>query len=285
VVDNPIGDVLKIHKKAIPHLGGLAVFIAFVLSIFSVQVFASRIVFDAKLSALLVSSFAFFLLGVWDDIRWKHISNINPRFKLLLLLLFSAMTAVTLFVFGVPFQFIPLAGFGVAVAFLYILGLVNAVNFEDGLDGLAGGVGVLSLLGFAFVGWVIGDSFIVAVSLLCFGGFLAFLVFNFPPAKIFMGDGGAFFLGCILAVLAIILSRPYDIWSVVGPILIIGVPVFDTGATIVRRILNKTSPFLGDRDHLYDKLYKQTNSIHKTLFLHYGVQLLLVVLGATLYLR
>lgn len=283
VVDNPLGDILKIHTKATPHLGGIAVFLAFVVSMIFAELFFEQLTFGVMpLSALLASALAFFLLGVWDDIRWKHISTINPRLKLLLLVVVSLSAAFILKFSGVTFLFIPFIVVEIAFAFLYILGLVNAINFEDGLDGLAGGVGSLSLLGFVVVGAITGSPFVFSVALVCLGGFLAFLVFNFPPAKIFMGDGGAFFLGFVLAFLAILLSRPYDIVSVAGPLLIIGVPIFDTAATITRRIFNRTSPFLGDRDHLYDKIFRATGSIKKTVGINYIFQVICVIIGITI---
>lgn len=280
--DEPRGDVLKIHKEPIPYLGGAALFGVFLILFPLFSYYKGFWGLDVGLA--LFAGFLFFSLGLWDDIKWKHISTIRPGFKLVLLVVVSILVTVIFWEIGVSMSIVPWIGVSTFITFLYVLGLINAVNFQDGLDGLAGGVVAISLVGFVLLSLMIGDSIVFVVSLVCLGAILGFLMYNFPPAKIFMGDSGAYFLGFILAFLALSLSKPYNIQSFLGPVFIIGLPIFETGFTITRRLIKKTSPFLGDRDHAYDKMYKWTQSIHKTLLINYGLQVASVIIGLLIFL-
>ena len=147
---------------------------------------------------------------------------------------------------------------------------------------MAAGLVFVSLIGFLVLSLVSGNSFSLALCLILTGAVLSFLLFNFPPAKIFMGDSGAYFLGFMLAVLAMLFSKPYDLLSILGPIFIIGIPFWDGVFTNIRRILKKKSIFLGDRAHFYDRLLKKGFSTKKTLLISYFLQAGSVVIGLLL---
>ena len=144
------------------------------------------------------------------------------------------------------------------------------------MDGLAGGETAISFLGFAILGYLSGDNLISAVSFSMFLSILGFLFFNFPPAKIFMGDSGAYFIGFVLAVLACN-------FSILASIFVAGLPLFDGIYTNLRRILSGKSIFLGDREHLYDKLLKKGFSSRKTLVVSYSVQIIFVIIGICIF--
>lgn len=279
LVDIPNGDILKIHKKNIPLSGGLAI----IISVFAGFLFILEENILFKIIAISLGLILLFLLGVWDDLKWKHISTINPFLKFPLLILFSFIPALILFVSGISFSFAPISTISIMSSFVYIFIVINAINYQDGMDGLAGGLVFISLVGFTLLSLILGNNFTLIISLITLGSVFSFLVFNFPLARFFMGDSGAYSLGFILTVLAVSFSKPYNIYSVIGPIFIIGMPIIDGVFANIRRLFNGKSIFLGDRDHFYDRLLKKGLSVKKTLLISYSLQILLVVLGLTIY--
>jgi len=275
-------DPLKIHQKAISYLGGLAILLTAIVLFFVGMVFEKS--FNWQIFGIITGGIIVFLIGFWDDFKWKK-ERIKPAKKFLFLILFSILTAIVLLVIDIKIQFFPVLWLSFPLTFFYILGAINAINFEDGIDGLAGGLVGISLIGFIILAIILGQSLALVISLVLLGAILGFLIFNFPPAKIFMGDSGAYFLGFILIVLASIFSKPFDVISIAAPILIIGLPVFDTGLTILRRILQRKSPFFGDRAHFFDRIIQRGFSTRKTVLFSYFLQLILVVLGVTIYLN
>ena len=237
---------------------------------------------------LFISFFLFdipkiFFLGFWDDLKWKHISTIKPMLKFPLLLTCAFVPAFILALVEIRFNFVPIYIISLLLGFTYIFISINAVNYQDGMDGLVGGEVCISLLGFTFLSAMLGNSFGLVISFISLGAVSAFLVFNFPPAKVFMGDSGAYSLGFILAVLAMLFSKPYNTYSILGPVFIIGLPIFDGVYTNIRRLLAGKSIFLGDRSHFYDKLLQKGFSTKKTLAICFSLQLLLVFIGVLIY--
>ncbi len=278
-VDVPEGDALKIHKKNIPLLGGLAMLVS---STLGVSIFGDQ-GFGIKLLGVFLGLLIVFSLGFWDDLKWKHISTTKPLLKFALLLVCTFVPSITLSWVGIGFDFIPVYGTSLFLGFVYIFLSINSVNYQDGMDGLAGGQVFISLVAFLWLGLLFNNIFAVIISLIFLGAVSAFLVFNFPPAKIFMGDSGAYSLGFILVVLAILFSKPYNIYSVLGPVFIIGLPIFDGVFANIRRLIAGKSIFLGDRSHFYDKLLQKGLSTQKTLAICYFLQILLVLIGIGIY--
>lgn len=278
LVDIPKGDALKIHKTPISYLGGTALFISVTASLLTFG-FLQNILYW-KLGAVILASIFIFALGFWDDLRWKHISNIKPHTKFLLLVAAPFISAILLlqsgFYVGPPWW--------VFLISLYIFVLMNSVNYQDGMDGLAGGLSFISFIGFIVISLSLGNIFALGISLILLGAVLGFLVFNFPPAKVFMGDSGAYFLGFYLALLALIFSDFGVIHGVLGPIFIIGVPLFEGVFTNVRRVVQGKSIFFGDRDHTYDVLLKRGYSTSTTLMIFYSAQLISMAFGVWLLL-
>lgn len=279
VFDFPEGDNLKIHKKNMPILGGTGIIISI---FFTVCIFWQQN-FNFKIAGFIFAMVIIFLLGLWDDLKWKHISRIRPFFKFFLLILCTLTSSIILFFVGVQFNFFPVATMSIMGSFIYIFVVINAINYQDGMDGLAGGLVFISLIGFTLLSLVFANDFTLAISFISLGAVLSFLIFNFPPAKVFMGDSGAYSLGFILTVIAILFSKPYNIYSILGPVFIIGMPIFDGIFTNTRRLLNGKSIFLGDRSHFYDKILQKGFSTKKTLAMYYFLQILLVVVGILIY--
>ena len=184
---------------------------------------------------------------------------------------------------GLSIKVTPLEIFGVLFVAFYILGGMNALNMNDGLDGLAAGMVAISCSGFAVLSILSGNDFGLILSLAGLGMTLGFLLYNFHPASIFMGDNGSHFLGFFVAVLAIVhTSGSNDLRWFIGPVLVIGLPVADCALSILRRILNRKAIFQGDREHIYDKLIHRGISVRGTVLICYLIQACFVACGLSL---
>jgi len=265
IYDLATDDPLKIHKESIPCLGGLSIML--VTSV--VLLFSS----DCRFFAVAIAGFLIFLLGFIDDLSWRDKFKIKRLYKFLFLVLFSLIASAILLSIGVRIEFFPVIAW--LMTFACILVLINAVNYQDGVDGLAGGLVSISLIGFVLLGNNLALILLLVV--------LGFLVFNFPPAKIFMGDSGSYYLGFILAVLIMIFSKPYNLSNIISLMFLLGLPLFDGVFTNIRRIIKGRSIFIGDRDHFYDRMLKKGFSVRKTVFLSYLLQAIFVLIGLSIY--
>ncbi len=279
LVDIAKGDELKIHKKPTPLLGGLGIAVAILLGLLLFTPENDT----AKAIALLVGGCIIFSVMFWDDFKWKHISSRKPFLKFSILILSTVIPAVILSSAGITFNFIPLYLVTIILGSIFIFTVVNSINYQDGMDGLAGGLVFISLVGFLYLGVILNMGLAFVISLVALGAVFSFLVFNLPPAKIFMGDSGAYSLGFLLTAIAMLFSKPFNLYSVLGPVFIIGLPIFDGILTNLRRVMNGKSIFLGDRSHFYDRLMQRGFSVKKTLLICYCLQAILVVLGVIIY--
>lgn len=274
LVDVARGDALKIHSKNIPLVGGLAM---------ASSILGSFFIFKEQSIFMVAGLLAIFFLGFYDDAAWKHVAHAKPILKFSFLITSTLFAGAMVFYGGISLHFLPLAAAAVLTNAIYIFICINAVNYQDGMDGLAGTLAFISLAGFAVLGAILGNNVTAMLSLISLGAVTSFLIFNFPPAKVFMGDSGAYSLGFILAVLAISASGAPSIYSVIGSMLIIGLPLIDGVFTNIRRLAKGKSIFLGDRAHFYDKLLTRGFSVKKTLFICAGIQCVLVVAGLLIY--
>lgn len=282
IYDNPKNDILKIHKQPISCLGGVAILLAISVGLVITILFFAK-VNSWKLFTILFCGVMVFALGLWDDLKWKNTKDYKPNSKFILQISVSILAGMILFNSGIRIQFIPIGIVGVILTVLYVFGAINAVNMEDGLDGLAGGLVCISVLGFAILSYLTYDKLALILSLSLLGAVSGFLIYNFSPASIFMGDNGSHFLGFMLAALAIgFTSKPYDVKWFIGPILIIGLPVFDEVYTVLRRSIQRRPLFKGDRGHFYDQLNHRGFSIRQTVLICYLIQSILVVGGVIL---
>jgi len=215
-------------------------------------------------------------MGIADDIV-----GISPRVKLLGQILVAGL----LVMFGVKISFLtnPFGGemfslsiIGIPLTIFWIVGVTNALNLVDGLDGLAGGLAAIASLTLAVIGWSNDQMLIVVPAVILSASIFGFLKYNFYPAKIFMGDSGSLFLGYMLAGLSVIgLTKGAAVVSVFVPILILGIPIFDTLYAIVRRFINNQPIFEADRGHIHHRLLAIGLSHRQTVVAIYGIASLL----------
>ena len=251
VVDVP-KDGRRMHKKAMPLMGGLAMFYGFAVSI-AVFVPVSR-----ELIGLFLGASIIVIVGIIDDKK-----NLHPVPKLI----FQIVAALIAVYFGHSIKFFsnPFDGsnlpsvlstpYAEIISVIWIVGITNAVNFIDGLDGLAAGVSSIASLSILLISVIMGNAAVTPIAAALVGCCAGFLPFNSNPAKIFMGDTGSTFLGYTLSVISIQgLFKGYALISFVLPILVLGLPLFDTLFAIIRRIVHGQSPMTADRGHLHHRL-------------------------------
>ncbi|MFD2110313.1 glycosyltransferase family 4 protein [Thiorhodococcus fuscus] len=266
----------KIHSRAIPRTGGIAIVIGALTPILL------WVPMRPDLLAWVLGSVVIFGFGILDD-RF----NLDYRLKLLGQLV-SALVVVLLggvLIDRIPFLGLdPLPGWlGLPLTLLVLVGLTNAVNLSDGLDGLAGGLSLLALGALAVLAYECEDSAALMVSFAIMGAIFGFLRFNTNPAQIFMGDTGSQFLGFSTAVIALIVTqRPDTAVSKVVPVLILGLPILDTLSVMIRRIADGRSPFSPDRLHLHHRLLGLGWNQYQAVVSIYGAQLFLILLAYVL---
>ncbi|MGM0884014.1 MAG: glycosyltransferase family 4 protein [Bacillota bacterium] len=265
----------KVHTRIMPRLGGLAIYIAFVGAYFLLSPFIPDGLLRAQdsnmINALLVGGTIIIILGAFDD-RFE----LSAKVKLLGQI---AAACVVVFVFDVKIDLLtigetmqPIADWiSIPITILWIVGVTNAINLIDGLDGLAAGVSGIAIATIVVMASLMGFQPVILLSTLLLGGIAGFLVFNFHPAKIFMGDSGSLFLGFSLATLSMLGFKQVTIVSFVTPLLIIGVPLSDTFFAIVRRWVNKRPIFAPDKGHLHHRLRDLGFSHRRTVLIIWGV--------------
>ncbi len=255
----------KIHKAPISRLGGIAIWLSTMLT-FLFLVLLSYYPYGSLLSGILLGGSLMFLLGLIDDIY-----NLDAKFKLIIQL--SIATIVYLLGVKIDTLFNPfgnainLGVFSYPITILWIVGISNAVNFIDGVDGLAGSVIAVDSVALALVAVAMtpAQPITALIAFILAGSMLAFLTFNFNPAKIFMGDSGALFSGFLLATLSIAGVMKGATLAILLPFLVLAVPIMDITYSSLRRIMKGTSPFVADAEHIHHKLLKAGFSQKKTV--------------------
>jgi len=230
---------------------------------------------DKQVIGFLAGSFVMIVIGVVDDLY-----SISPKVKLL----GQIVAAVILAYLGIKIEVISnpfsnpiiLGPWSIPVTVFWVIGITNAVNLIDGLDGLAGGISAISAITMAVLALTQGQLFVVYAALFLVAAIFGFLRYNFHPAQIFMGDSGSLFLGYILAALSVMsMSKAATIITLIIPIVILGVPILDTGFAILRRFFNKKPIFQPDKEHLHHRLLALGFSHRDTVLLIYGITLIL----------
>lgn len=264
-IDQP--DKRKVHVKVMPRLGGLAIFLAFLIC----MVFIVKV--SGPFRGIIYGSIIIFVVGLLDDIY-----QLSPWVKLAGQIVAAAVAihfgVVVHFVTN-PFDGMLSLGFlSIPITFLWIVGISNAINLIDGLDGLAAGVSSIAAATMGIVAMLEGQPLAAVVAFVLVAAILGFLPYNFHPARTFMGDGGSNFLGFTLACLAIVgMAKGAAIISLLMPIVILGIPIFDTCFAIVRRINKKAPIFMPDKDHLHHRLMKMGFSHQGSVLLIYGISI------------
>lgn len=275
-VDRP--DERKVHSRTMPRLGGVAIFCAFMISLL---VFARP---SGQMLGLAIGGCIIFIVGVVDDIY-----QISPWVKLL----GQSVAAVAAMYCGVmvhfvnnPFDGLLVLGYlSLPLTFLWIVGVTNAVNLIDGLDGLAAGVSGIAAGTMGVIALIQGQTGVALVAMLLVAAIAGFVPFNFYPARTFMGDGGSNFLGFCLSCLAILgTAKGVALVSLIVPIVILGIPIFDTFFAIIRRINKGTPIFMPDKDHLHHRLMALGLSHRRSVLTIYAISGFFALVAITLTL-
>lgn len=269
-VDKP--NARKVHTKIMPRMGGLGIYLAYIIVVLATQKM------NMQLAGLLLGSTILVVLGIFDDMK-----DLNAKFKLLI----QILATVIVMAFGVRIEFMTNVFGGEAIyldilslpiTLLWIVGITNAINLIDGLDGLAGGIATIAALSMAVVGWIYGQYLMASMAIILAGATMGFLRYNFHPAKVFMGDTGSLFLGFNLSVLAIMgVAKSVTFISLAAPVLVLGVPIFDTFFAILRRKMNHKPIFAADKDHLHHRLLGMGFSHRKTVLIIYAISFFLAL--------
>lgn len=273
-VDHPVEE-RKVHKDATPRLGGLAIYISFMLALAAMllcQYFTRSIpylTFTPQLKGILTGATIILIVGMIDDVR-----GLSPWTKLI----GQFVAASMLIVFGTQIDFMgnPLGGlislgfWSVPLTLLWVVGLTNAINFIDGLDGLASGVsGIAAISLFAFA-WQTGQTEIATFSIALAGSTLGFLRHNFYPAQIFMGDSGSMFLGFMVGAITVAgVMKSIVAVALLIPIVIMGVPLLDVVSSVFRRVRKGKPAMQADKSHIHHKLLRKGFSHPQTVGIIY----------------
>ena len=270
LVDTP--NQRKVHLMPVPRIGGVAMIMGATVPV------VLWLTIGPELSSYLVGAALIIVFGVLDDAY-----DLDFRFKFavqtaaaLIVVLLGNIQVQTLSLFGMSIELPYLLAAGTTVFF--ILAVVNAVNFADGLDGLAGGVTLLSLIALAGFAYDAGARDILLVSVVLVGSVMGFLLFNSHPAQIFMGDGGSQFLGFSLAVMSVYLTQREEAGlSAFLPLLIVGMPLIDLVYVIVSRKLRGKSMFQPDKSHIHHRLLDAGLKQYGSVFVIYLCQSAIVL--------
>lgn len=263
-------DNRRVHKDPIPRLGGIAIFLGFIISaLFLVEI-------NTQMIGIFVGAVLIVVMGIVDDVK-----EISAKIKLsgqILAAIVVVLSGVRIeFVtnpFGEMFNLLPMIG--IPITIFWIVGATNTVNLIDGLDGLAAGVSAIAAITLTLVAYINGQHTSTILLLCLAGGAIGFLPYNFNPAKIFMGDTGSLFLGYMLSVIAIQgYMKSAAALSIAIPILALGLPIFDTTFAIIRRASNGKPIMQADKGHLHHRLLKKGLTQKQTVLILYGISLFL----------
>ncbi len=244
----------KSHIKAVPYLGGVAILIGVTLVSYLALVFSNFTVSNFLLAtSVLGPALVMGLIGLWDDLK-----NLPPLPRFIGQSVAGLVVAAAL-VLGSNVANPTGSTFAdVLITVIWVVGICNSINFFDNLDGGAAGTAAISAIFLTYLAINSGQAFVAALSIVVAGATLGFLIWNRAPARIYMGDAGALFLGVLLATLTIRLNpdTQTSIGSFATPILLLAIPILDTTVAVLSRLRRGVSPFLGGKDHLSHRLVR-----------------------------
>jgi UDP-GlcNAc:undecaprenyl-phosphate/decaprenyl-phosphate GlcNAc-1-phosphate transferase len=278
----------RIHSRPTPRLGGIAIYCAFIATLLCVPLLGNLVSqsFRAKLPALLmliIPATFIFLFGIYDDFRGSTATT---------KITFQTVAALAVYVwdFRISYVSLPWGGFwelptiiSLLVTVLWIVGITNAFNLIDGIDGLAAGASVFALLSILIFSVPQGDPAVSLLAVILVGAVIGFLRYNFNPATIFLGDSGSLFLGFMVAVLSIAGSQKGStIVAIAIPLVSFGLPVTEAGLSLVRRFVSGQSLLAGDRGHIHHMLLRRGLNQRQAVILLYGICALFSLFGLML---
>jgi UDP-GlcNAc:undecaprenyl-phosphate GlcNAc-1-phosphate transferase len=282
-------DKRKIHTGLIPRLGGPGIFLSFtaasILALLVAGLLAGggrRPLIPLRFAALYTGLALLHLMGLYDDFR-----NLKALWKFILQIAAAAIIASGGFL--IRTLTLPYAGTLVLgwasypVTVIWLVGIANAINLIDGMDGLAGGIGAFAAATMGVIALLQGAPLTAVLCFALLGSLVGFLAYNFPPAKIFMGDSGSMFLGLCLGSLPLIggISKASAFGSLIVPITLLTVPILDTATAIVRRLRRRRSIISPDKEHIHHKLLAMGLSERQILAVLYGLSAYLGLVSVT----
>ena len=263
----------SVHKKPTPLLGGIAICLSF---LFGFILFGNQ---NPLMISILIASFLILLLGIFDDIkpikaRYKFVIHILVA---LIVVFYGGLKLTHVDIFGLSLNFKWMSPY---ITILIIVGIINAVNLIDGLDGLCAGISSIYFLTIGVIALILNkfNGLDIILSFIMLGATLGFLVFNYPPAKIFMGDTGSTFLGLMISVIMLLGFKTVTLTSLLIPLVLLILPITDTLFAIIRRALNKKPIGQADKEHIHHQLLKHL-STRKTILVIYVVDLIFSVVS------
>lgn len=273
MVDMP--DPRKVHHVPVPRVGGWGITIGSLVPL--VLVFAS----DPLLQSFAAGGLILFAFGLWDDAK-----QVSHWIKFVGQIMAAGLVVYhgDMYVARLPFfdAVVLDPAIGKPFTVFALIGVINAINHSDGLDGLASGESMLSLMAIAFLGYLCGNALVIGMALATIGGTLGFLRYNTHPARVFMGDAGSQFLGFTLGVLLVYLTQSaYTTTSAALPLLLLGLPIADIIAVLYQRISGGMHWFKATRNHVHHRLLSLGFTHFQTVVIIYSIQAALVV-GAVL---
>jgi UDP-GlcNAc:undecaprenyl-phosphate GlcNAc-1-phosphate transferase len=273
----------KIHKEAVPRLGGIAIAASFIITTFICISYKPEIYKNLlALIALLIGALIILIWGFWDDLRgMKAWVKFLGQFLSVLVVIPSGFI---IYGFSIPYvsNFVEFGWWlSISFTFFWIIGITNTINFIDGMDGLAAGTTIIISIGLFILSIFTGQIFMAIICLILTGSILGFLRYNFHPATIFMGDCGAMFLGFMLALISIkvVFHNQSIIASSVVSVLLFGLPIVDSSWAIIRRIARGQLPSRADDEHTHHRLMRLGFSQRKVAFILYLVSSISVASG------
>lgn len=290
----------KIHVADTPRLGGIGIFISFLLATLVALFLAAGPMSQGSVAPqwavrflslvvrylpILVGMTIIHFLGLIDDFR-----NLRAVLKLLVQILAATVVVIGPFrieSFTVPFIWtqVSLGFWSYPITVIWIVAISNALNFIDGVDGLAGGTAALSALFFAIVAFLLGNGIAAAIAVALLGALLGFIVFNLPQARVFMGDSGSYVLGFVLGVLPLaIADGARTSMALIPAVTILMVPIVDMTTSVFRRLRRGKHPFSADREHMHHKLMDLGFGTWSILSVVYGATVVLGVAALLWYL-
>lgn len=290
-VDRP--NARKVHASPIPRIGGIAVFAGFVVGLGYAELWDKVPEYGlARPSiywAMLFAAVALFLLGLVDDVRGVGFVGKFTVQVCAAVAVWVSGFRIEILAFGPHVTPVDLGWLSLPATVVWIVGITNAINLIDGLDGLAVGTALITTVAVAVIAFLTGQTGVVAASVALVGGLLGFLPYNFNPARIFLGDSGSMFLGFVLAVISIRSNQKGSTAvAALAPVLVLGLPILDTSLAIIRRswrigreghhrgsvaryfVRNVYRIFLPDRGHLHHRLLDLGMSQARAVVALYG---------------
>lgn len=269
----------KVHKKPMPRLGGLGIYLGFLLGY---MIFGTP---SAIMNSVLIGSFIIVITGVMDDIKplKASVKFIGQLAAACIVVFYGHLYMQEISAFGFTFDFGILAR---PLSLFFILGCINCINLIDGLDGLASGISGIYFLTIGIIAAIQGKLGLDCVlTFVMLGSTLGFLVHNFYPASIFMGDSGSMFLGFIVAVIALLGFKNVTMTSLIIPLLVLAIPILDTLFAILRRSLKGESISTPDKFHIHHQFLNRNFSQRTTVLIIYLIDILFAFASIVYFLK